>query len=172
VNPGVTRLVIVLALVVGGVVVLTQGLDAETVAAPTTSPDPTTPPPDESPSPTPPDGDGGGEVVGQKEGVLVQVLNGTFTPGLAGDFAITLENDNYLRGGEPADAPDKPIVDTVVYFRNDDNAAQNEADARLLAEDYLPPNVPVERLPREYQSEDVTDPAADVIVVLGEDMAA
>jgi LytR cell envelope-related transcriptional attenuator len=169
VNPGVTRLLIVVALVVGGVVVLAQGFDAES-AAPPTSPEPTTPPPENSPSPTPRD-ENGGEVVGQTDGVLVQVLNGTFTPGLAGDFALTLENDGYLRGGEPGDAPDKPIVDTVVYFRNDDSAAQNEADARLLAETYLTSDVPVERLPREYQPEAVTDPAADVIVVLGEDAA-
>lgn len=169
-NPGVTRLVIVLALVVGGVLVLAQGFDAETAAAPTTSPDPTSPPPDESPPPTAPDGDGG-EIVGQKDGVLVQVLNGTFTPGLAGDFAIVLEDEGYLRGGEPADAPEKPIVDTVVYFRNDDNADQNEADARLLVEDHLTADIPVEKLPPEYRSDDVTDPAADVIVVLGEDFA-
>lgn len=169
-NPGVTRLAIVLALVVGGIVVLTQGFD-ETAAAPTTSPEPTSPSPSDSPSPSPQDGDGG-EIVGQKDGVLVQVLNGTFTPGLAGDFQLTLEQDDYLRGGEPADAPEKPIVDTIVYFRNDDHAAQNEADAKLLAEDYLSVDVPVERLPREYQSEDVTNPAADVIVVLGEDFEA
>lgn len=169
-NPGVTRLAIVLALVVGGIVVLIQGFD-ETAAAPTTSPEPTSPSPSDSPSPSPQDGDGG-EIVGQKDGVLVQVLNGTFTPGLAGDFQLTLEQDDYLRGGEPADAPEKPIVDTIVYFRNDDHAAQNEADAKLLAEDYLSVDVPVERLPREYQSEDVTNPAADVIVVLGEDFEA
>lgn len=169
-NPGVTRLAIVLALVVGGIVVLAQGFDAETAAAPPTSPDPTSPSPTDSPSPAPQDGNGG-EIVGQKDGVLVQVLNGTFTPGLAGDLQLTLEADDYLRGGEPADAPEKPIVDTVVYFRNDDHAAQNEADAQLLAEEYLTVDVPVEKLPRDYQSEDVTDPAADVIVVLGEDFA-
>ena len=172
-NPGVTRLAIVLALVVGGIVVLAQGFDAGTVAAPTTSPDPTSPSPTDSPSPPPQNGDGGGgEVVGQKRGVLVQVLNGTFTPGLAGDFQLTLEDEGYLRGGEPADAPEKPIVDTIVYFRNDDHAAQNEADAQLLAEDYLSADTPVEKLPRDLQGEDVTDPAADVVVILGEDFEA
>jgi LytR cell envelope-related transcriptional attenuator len=168
VNPGVTRLVIVLALVVGGIVVLAQGFGDETAAAPTSSPEPTSPSPTESPSPTAQDGDGG-EIVGQKDGVLVQVLNGTFTPGLAGDFQLTLENDNYLRGGEPADAPEKPVVDTIVYFRNDENVEQNEADARLLADTYLTTDVPVEKLPPEYRGPDVTNPAADVIVVLGED---
>jgi hypothetical protein len=168
VNPGVTRLVIVLALVGGGIVVLTQGFDAETAAAPSTAPG-TTQSPSPSPSKTPEPDEG--EVVGQKDGVLVQVLNGTFSPGLAGDFQLTLEEEGYLRGGEPADAPEKPIVDTVVYFRPDDSAAQNEADAKLLAKDYLE-DAPVERLPAAYRDDTVTNPAADVIVVLGEDMAS
>jgi hypothetical protein len=165
VNPGVTRLVIVLALVVGGIVVLAQGFGDETVAAPTESPDPTV---SETPSPPPPPDEG--EIVGQKDGVLVQVLNGTFTPGLAGDFQLTLEEEGYLRGGEPGDAPDKPIVDTVVYFRPDDHEEQNEADAKLLSKDYLN-DAPAEKLPSAYRDENVTNPAADVIVVLGEDMA-
>jgi LytR cell envelope-related transcriptional attenuator len=164
VNPGVTRLVIVLGLIVGGIVVLSQGFGEETVAAPTASPEPTV---SESPSPSPPPDDG--EIVGQKDGVLVQVLNGTFSAGLASDFQIFLvEEEGYLQGGEPADGPEKPIIDTVVYFRPDDHAAQNEADAKLLADDYLE-GAPVERLPAAYRGEDVTDPAADVIVVLGED---
>jgi hypothetical protein len=165
VNPGVTRLVIVLALVVGGIVVLAQGFGEETVAAPTASPEPTV---SETPSPTqPPPEDG--EIVGQKEGVLVQVLNGTFSAGLASDFQIFLvEEEGYFQAGEPADGPEKPIIDTVVYFRRDDHAAQNEADAKLLADDYLE-GAPVEALPAAYRGEDVTDPAADVIVVLGED---
>jgi LytR cell envelope-related transcriptional attenuator len=170
VNPGVTRLVIVLALAVGGVAVLAQGFDAESAAAPTASPDPTSPSPTESPSPPPQNGNGG-EVVGQQKGVLVQVLNGTFTPGLAGDFQNRLEDDQYLSGGDPTDAPAKPVVETVVYFRDDDSAEQaeqNEADARLLAETYLG-DAAVEQLPRDYRGPDVTDPAADVIVVLGED---
>jgi len=163
VNPGVTRLVIVLALVVGGIIVLSQGFGEETVAAPTSSPEPT---PSESESPSPPDE---GEIVGQKEGVLVQVLNGTYTAGLASDFQIFLvEEERYLQGGEPGDAPGKPIVDTVVYFRKDDHAEQNEADAKLLAKDYLN-DAPVEQLPGAYRDESVTNPAADVIVVLGED---
>jgi hypothetical protein len=167
VNPGVTRLVIVLALVVSGVVVLVQGFGDETVAAPpTTSPDPS-PTETQSPPPPPPDE---GEIVGRKEGVLVQVLNGTFTPGLAADFQVTLEDERYVPGGDPTDAPEKPIVDTVVYFRPDDSAEQNEADATLLAKDYLN-DAPVERLPKAYADESVTSPAADVIVILGEDMA-
>lgn len=161
-NPGVTRLVIVLALVVGGIGVLAAGFGDETEAAPSPSTEPS-PSVSESPSPQPEDG----EVVGEK-GALVQVFNGTFTPGLAADFQATLEQEGYIHAGDPGDAPDKPIVDTIVYFRRDDTARQNEADAQLLSDTYLA-GAPVERLPSTY--EDVTDPAADVIVVLGEDMA-
>jgi LytR cell envelope-related transcriptional attenuator len=164
VNPGVTRLAIVVALVAGGIAVLAAGFGGETEAAPpptTTSPSPS-PSPSESPSPQ------DGEVVGQKKGVLVQVLNGTYTPGFAADFQATLEGDGYIHAGDPGDAPEKPVVETVVYFRHDDAAQQNEADAELLAETYLE-GAPVERLPSTYK--DVTDPAADVVVVLGEDMA-
>jgi hypothetical protein len=167
VNPGVTRLAIVVALVVGGIAVLANGFSGgETQAAPPTTSEPS---PSESPSPTESPGDG--EIVARQEGVLVQVLNGTFRPGLAADFQTTLEEQGgYVHAGDPADAPEKPIVDTVVYFRPDDDARQNEADAELLSKTYLG-DAPVERLPATYKPQSVTDPAADVIVVLGEDMA-
>jgi LytR cell envelope-related transcriptional attenuator len=162
VNPGVTRLVIVLALVAGGVGVLAKGFSGS-AAADDEGPDTTSPSVSESPSPSQsPEQD----IVGRQEGVLVQVLNGTFTPGFAGDWEIRLEDDGYLKAGDPADSPDKPIVDSVVYFRPDDSKEQNQADAQLLAETYLK-DAPAERLPEAYK--DIVDPAADVIVVLGED---
>jgi hypothetical protein len=80
-----------------------------------------------------------------------------------------LENEGgYLRAGEPADAPDKPVVDSIVYFRPDGNKAQNRADARLLSEEYLG-GVPVEQLPQDLA--DAVNESADVVVVLGEDQA-
>jgi hypothetical protein len=156
-----TRLAIVVALVVGGIAVLANGFsDGASEVAP--SPD-TEPTPPESPSPPkPPD-----EIVPQQEGVLVQVLNGTFTAGLAADLQATLEQGGYLPADDAGDAPEKPILDTVVYFRPDDHADQNRADAGLLSEEYLA-GAPVERLPADYR--EAVDPAADVIVVLGEDM--
>jgi hypothetical protein len=74
----------------------------------------------------------------------------------------------YLAAGDPGDSPDKPIVDSIVYFRADNDKAQNEADAQLLSDEYLS-GVSVERLPADLA--DAVDPAADVIVVLGEDQA-
>jgi hypothetical protein len=166
VNPGVARLAIVIALVIGGVAVLANGFsEQESKAAPGDS---TTPSPSESPSPsrspTP-------TVVPNQEGVLVQVLNGTSQAGYAGDFQIMLEEQGgYLRAGEPADAPNKPVVDSIVYFRRDGNAAQNRADAQLLSDTYLG-GVAVRPLPAELADPSVTNESADVVVVLGEDQA-
>lgn len=163
-NPGVARLAIVLALVIGGVAVLANGFsDDGAVAQPdrSTSPSPTeSPSPTRSPQPS---------IVGQQEGVLVQVLNGTSRAGYAADFQdMLIEVGGYLAAGDPGDAPNKPIVDSIVYFRGDDNKAQNEADAQLLSDEYLG-GVPVQRLPADLA--DAVEAAADVVVVLGEDQA-
>jgi LytR cell envelope-related transcriptional attenuator len=164
VNPGVARIVIVVALVVGGVSVLANGFGDEaasepprptSTASPTESPTPTQAP-RETASPT-------------QDGVLVQVLNGTNEAGMAGDFQILLDNEGYLQAGEPADAPDKPVIDSIVYFRRDAGAqqrAQNRADAGLLAKTYLD-GATVEALPEAYQG--VVSESANVVVVLGED---
>jgi hypothetical protein len=164
VNPGVARLVIVVALVVGGVAVLANGFSDEGAAA--APDDSATPSPTESPSPT---RSPQKSVVPNQEGVLVQVLNGTTRAGYAGDFQILLEDQGgYLRAGEPADAPDKPVVDSIVYFRPDRNRVQNRADAGLLSDEYLG-GVPVQPLPAPLA--EVVSATADVVVVLGEDMA-
>ena len=163
-NPGVARLAIVIALVIGGIAVLANGFsEQESRAAPGDSP---TPSASESPSPTPSPEQ---PIVPNQEGVLVQVLNGTSQAGYAGDFQIMLEEQGgYLRAGEPADDPDKPVIDSIVYFRRDADAAQNRADAQLLSEEYLG-SVPVEPLPATYR--DVVNPTANVVVVLGDDQA-
>ncbi|MGH2679504.1 MAG: LytR C-terminal domain-containing protein [Actinomycetota bacterium] len=163
-NPGVARLAIVIALVIGGVAVLANGFaDRGSAAAPE---GPSTPTPSQTPSPS---RSPRASIVPNQEGVLVQVLNGTSRAGFAGDFQILLEEEgNYLRAGEPGDAPDKPVVDSIVYFRRDDSAAQNRADAGLLSETYLG-GVSVEPMPAAIA--DVVSETADVVVVLGEDQA-
>lgn len=162
-NPGLARLAIVIALVIGGIAVLANGFsEQESKAAQGDSPSPSAA---ASPSPTPTPEQ---SVVPTQEGVLVQVLNGTSQAGYAGDFQIMLEEQGYLRAGEPADAPTKPVVDSIVYFRQDADAAQNRADATLLSDTYLG-GVPVERLTAQYR--DVVNETANVVVVLGEDQA-
>lgn len=164
-NPGVSRLAIVIALVIGGVALLANGFsDGKTVAAPGDSPTPSSPSGTPSPPRSPQQ-----SIVPNQEGVLVQVLNGTSTPGLAADFeAMLVDQGGYLEAGTPGDAPDKPVVDSVVYFRQDDNKAQNRADAQLLSETYLG-GVPVKPLPAALKG--VVSQSADVVVVLGEDQA-
>jgi hypothetical protein len=163
VNPGVSRLAIVIALVIGGVALLANGFtDGEIAAAPRNSSSPSA---SESPSPSRSPQQ---SIVPNQDGVLVQVLNGTSKAGYAGDFQILLEKEGYLRAGEPADAPDKPVVDSVVYFRQDDHRAQNRADAQLLSETYLG-GVPVKPLPATLK--DLVSESADVVVVLGDDQA-
>jgi hypothetical protein len=164
VNPGIARLAIVVALVIGGVAVLANGFsDDAVVAQPDGSPSPT---PSESPTPSP---SPQASIVPNQEGVLVQVLNGTSRAGYAADFQeMLIDVGGYLAAGDPGDSPDKPIVDSIVYFRADNDKAQNEADAQLLSDEYLS-GVSVERLPADLA--DAVDPAADVIVVLGEDQA-
>jgi len=164
VNPGIARLAIVLALLIGGVAVLANGFTDEGAAAPpdgstTTSPT-QTPSPSRSPS---------ASIVPFQEGVLVQVLNGTSRPGYAATFQqMLVDVGGYLEAGDPGDAPDKPIVDSIVYFRADEDKLQNQANAELLSETYLG-GVSVERLPADLANSDLIDAAADVVVVLGED---
>jgi hypothetical protein len=166
VNPGIARLAIVLALVIGGVAVLANGFTDEGAAAPPDEPTITSPTQTPSPSRSPQ-----ASIVPNQEGVLVQVLNGTSRAGYAATFQeMLVDVAGYLEAGDPGDAPDKPIVDSIVYFRADDNRAQNEADAQLLSDEYLG-SVPVQRLPAELADSDLIDPAADVVVVLGEDQA-
>ena len=162
-NPGVARLAIVVALVLAGVAVLVNGFSDEGTSAapsPSSSPSPTGSP---SPSSSP-----DGEVVGQKN-AFVQVFNGTNAAGFAATFLEQLANDGYLQAGEPADAPEKPVLDSIVYYKADETLEQNRADAKLLARDYLLETTPVERLPDDLA--DTVDPAADVVVILGEDVA-
>jgi hypothetical protein len=79
-----------------------------------------------------------------------------------------VDQGGYLEAGTPGDAPDKPVVDSIVYFRQDNNKAQNRADAQLLSDTYLG-GVAVKPLPAALK--DLVSASADVVVVLGEDQA-
>ena len=165
-NPGIARLAIVLALVIGGVAVLANGFTDEGAAAPPDEPTTTSPTQTPSPSRSPT-----ASIVPNQAGVLVQVLNGTSRAGYAATFQqMLVDVGEYLEAGEPGDAPNKPIVDSIVYFRDDQDKEQNRADAELLSDEYLG-GVSVERLPADLANSDLIDPAADVVVVLGEDQA-
>ena len=167
-NPGIARLAIVLALVIGGVAVLANGFSDDAAVAEPPDGSTTSPTPSQSPTPS---RSPQASIVPNQEGVLVQVLNGTSQAGYAATFQeMLVDVGGYLEAGEPGDAPDKPIIDSIVYFRDDDKGDQNRADAQLLSDEYLG-GVPVERLPADLANSDAVDPATDVLVVLGEDQA-
>ncbi len=167
-NPGIARLAIVLALVIGGVAVLANGFSDDAAVAEPPDGSTTSPTPSQSPTPS---RSPQASITPNQEGVLVQVLNGTSQPGYAADFQqMLVDVGGYLEAGEPGDAPDKPIIDSIVYFRDDKNSDQNRADAQLLSDEYLG-TVPVEPLPADLANSDAVDPATDVLVVLGEDQA-
>jgi hypothetical protein len=138
VNLGTARIVIILALAVGGVAVLANGFQSGAVVTPptgagasdTVSPSGSSPssapsrPPKETPSP-------------QKEGVQIAVFNGTNETGLAAQVQQLLEADGYVAAQDPADADTKPVPKTIIYFRGGADAAQNRSNARYLADTYF-----------------------------------
>lgn len=168
-NLGTARIVIIVALVVGGIAVLANGFGSGTIVAgpaggatsPTVVPSgsPSARPP-KSPKPTPPP---------QIHGVAIAVFNGTNTVGLAGQVEQTLEADGYVKAQDPADAPSKPVAKTVVYFRGGTTAAQNRSDAKYVADHYL--NHAAVKLLGSDQASSVAK-AAQIVIILGIDYAS
>ena len=134
VNLGTARIVLLVALVVAGIALLANGFGGGTsVAVPgstASSPPATTPsgsptkPPKETPSP-------------QVQGVPIQVFNGTYSAGLAGQVQQMLVKDGYVAAHAAADAPSKPVAKTVVYYRGGADAAQNKSNAKYMANKYF-----------------------------------
>jgi hypothetical protein len=138
VNLGTARIVIILALAVGGIAVLANGFGSAAVVTPpsgaggseTASPSGSSPssspsqPPKETPSP-------------QTRGVQIAVFNGTNETGLAAQVQQLLEADGYVAAQDPADAATKPAPKTVIYFRGGTDAAQNRSNARYIADTYF-----------------------------------
>ena len=137
-NLGTARIVIILALVAGGIAVLANGFGSAAVVTPPAgsggdgSPSPSdaspssspTQPPKETPSP-------------QIEGVLIAVFNGTNEAGLAAEVQQLLEADGYVAAQDPGDADSKPVPRTIIYFRGGADAPQNRSNARYIADTYF-----------------------------------
>jgi len=171
------RFAIILALVVGGVVVIDQAFQAPASSGsgggdgggdvpglsgggPTTSP---------SPQPTAPTGATGNtapEPSPQVEGVRVAVFNGAGVTGLAGDTMLTLEDDyGYVEAQPPTDAPSSYAV-TTIYFRG----ASNKVEAEFLAEDFFAPlDVEIKKL--QPGTADINQDV-QLAIFLGSDYAA
>ncbi len=124
------RFALIVALVVGGVVLIdqafpkggTSGASGLPSGSPTTTPSPTA-----TPSPTPT-----GTASPQVVGVKIGVYNGTGVTGLAATTASTLEKQYGYVPVEIADAP-SPVAVTTLYYRT----ADDKADAQQLADTFF-----------------------------------
>lgn len=160
------RFAIIVALVVGGIVLINQAFPDATgggTAPPldggamgTTTP-PATPteaaetPTDTAPTPT---------VVG----VRIAVFNGAGVSGLAGETTDLLVEEYGYVAVEPADAPSQVPVTTIYYRRNRD-----KIEAEFLANDFFKRlDVRVARLDPEAD----VDPEIQLAIYLGMDYAA
>jgi hypothetical protein len=174
VNLSPARLAVLVALVVGGIAVMLNGFGDEGTAVagggdavePTASGSVS---PTESSSPsgtqTPPP-----ELEPQVDGVMIQVLNGTDATGLASQAEQFLLNKGYEAALPAADAAQKGVPDTIVYFRTGDDAEQNEVDAANLAARFLK-GVEATVKPLNASLDADVAPKTQVVVVLGQDYA-
>lgn len=170
-NTGTARIVIIVTLVVVGGLLLANAFDDSGVAAaggpsgavtspsPSASSSPTgttqstqTPPP--TPDPQPP------------KDVSVAVFNGTDSPGLAGIVMQDLLGHGYKQGQVPADAPNKPVAKTVIYYVSGADAEQNKSNATALGTKYYP-DAKVQELDQAYTQDSTVAKAVQVVVVIG-----
>ncbi|HYF10790.1 MAG TPA: LytR C-terminal domain-containing protein [Actinomycetota bacterium] len=166
------RFALIVALVVGGVVVINQAFPDTTTSGgggatgeiPTGGPGPTETGPTAATGAT---GDTGQQPANtptpQIEGVRVAVFNTTGVTGLAGDLMLELEADGYERGEEPGDAP--ASANTRIYFRS----AADRVEAEYIANTYFRR---LEILPTRLEAGADVDPSVQVAIFLGNDYAA
>ena len=160
-SPGIGRIAVVVALVVGGIAVLTGGFNSSAPAPAGSGSHPTSSPSASpaSPSPTPSP---------RKNGVAIAVYNGTSSAGIAAQVQQTLQHDGYVPAQQPTNSPVTPINHTTIYYRSDANAAQNRSDAQYIAHRYFK-DARVEKLGDSFPG---LAKDASVAIVLGQDYVA
>lgn len=175
-NLSPARLVVLVALVVGGLAVMINGFGDDAAVLAGGGGDSPTPSVAESPeasgsaSPTASES-AAPELEPQVDGVMIQVLNGTSAVGLAAEVDAFLIEKGYVAALPAADATNKPVDSTIVYFRTGPDAEQNEVDAQHLADRYLKGvEAGVEPLNNAIDSNNVS-PKTQLVVLLGEDYA-
>ena len=165
------RFVIIIALVVGGIVVIDQAFPAADtgggatapldggvdVTGPTGETEPTGPAAEtgEEPAPSP-----------QVIGVRVAVFNGAGASGLAADTQTLLEEEGYIAVQDPADAP-APYPVTTIYYR----APKDEIEAEYLANSFFEDLDDVE-IARLEPGTATIDRSAQLAIFLGDDYAS
>ncbi len=164
------RFVIVVALVVGGIVVIDQAF--RPVAS---SGDDATPPLDDggptasespSPEPTGPTGPADTAPPTPTAGTRIAVFNGAGVTGLASETQIKLENKyGYVAAQDPTDAP-APLPTTTIYYR----APRDQTEAEALAGTFFRRLDSVEVVQLEPGIADI-DRSAQLAIFLGNDYA-
>jgi hypothetical protein len=134
------RFAIIVALVIGGVVIIDQAFPATPTAAEAGGGG--APPIDaggidvsQSPSPEAPTGATGEQPAPSPTvvGTRIAVFNGAGVSGLAGDTQTQLTDEyGYVAAQDPADAP-APVPVTTIYYR----ANKDEIEAEFLASDFF-----------------------------------
>jgi len=159
------RAAIVIALVVGGIVLIDRAFPSSEGAlggAVSTTTPPATP---TSPAPTGGQAGGGEQPERPKlAGLNVAVRNGTGVTGLAGDTAQKLEARFGVNAIQIDDAPTSVAVTTIYYRRE-----VNQDEAQLLADRFFK-GLQVEVLPLEAGSG--VDKDVQIAIYLGSDYAA
>jgi LytR cell envelope-related transcriptional attenuator len=165
------RFVIIIALVVGGIVVIDQAFPAtDTEDGPTAPLDggvDVTGPTGET-EPTGPTAETGGQEPApspQVIGVRIAVFNGAGASGLAADTQTLLEDEGYIAVQDPADAP-APYPVTTIYFR----APKDEVEAEYLANSFFEDLDGVEIVRLEPGTANI-DRTAQLAIFLGDDYA-
>ena len=164
------RFALIVALVVGGVVVINQAFPEGVSSGDSsgTVPDPGGPAVTESPSPTASQTQSPSANVPSPtiSGTLIAVFNGTSVTGLAADVQTDLEGEGYVQAQEVADAPSDVAVTTLYYRTNKD-----KVEAENLANVYFKKleGVVVAKL---GQSETEVGSEVQVAIFLGNDYAA
>ena len=98
-------------------------------------------------------------------GVRIAVFNGAGVSGLAGDTQARLEELGYIATQDPADAP-TPYPVTTIYY----NAPKDRVEADYLANSFFKKLDGVEVVRLEPDTADI-DPSTQVAIFLGNDYA-
>ena len=166
------RFLIIIALVVGGIVVIDQAFPAADTGDGATAPldggvDVTGPTGETEP--TGPTAETGGqqqpEPSPQVIGVRIAVFNGAGASGLASATQTLLEDEGYIAVQDPADAP-APYPVTTIYYR----APKDEVEAEYLATSFFGDLDDVEIVRLEPGTANI-DRTAQLAIFLGDDYA-
>lgn len=166
-NLGTARVVIIVALVVVGVAVLANGFtDVGQAVGTSTGPSTSS---SGSPSPSQSQSSQSSSAPSpQQNGVLIMVLNGTDSTGLAAVVQDALKKKGYVAPNDPSNSPVPGVEKTTVYYRTGPQEDQNLADANYLAATYLD-GAEIQKLGPVF--DDVVPNTVTVVVVLGQDYA-